>query len=219
MVMKKSGSAAKAPKKKVPNIALHLPRQAQALYLYCLAVWAKVKADTVHFPTPFPPAAQIDGDLTALGNALPKAEGGSPADTAALQSAADKVHHDFVVLGAYLDGVLRTLPVEDVAAIIASLLLQESKAGAKPPKPPLAVKDGDGTGIVVLAALAVFHAMRYEWETSVDQVTWTAAPATAQAHTTLTGLTPAKTYYFRFRCFLRDNTTTDYSQVISHIVR
>jgi hypothetical protein len=54
---------------------------------------------------------------------------------------------------------------------------------------------------------------------STDQLTWSDCGETAQSLTTVQGLTPGKTYYFRVRCFLRDNTKTNYSIVVPHIAR
>jgi hypothetical protein len=219
MARRKAGSAPKPPKKKAPNIALHLPKAVQELYPYCLAVWLKVKGDTVHFPAPVPSAAEMDADLTALHDALKDAENGGTVETAALTTAADKVRQDFGLLGKYLQRVIHRLPVEDAPNLIAGLLLHQSNTGKHPPKAELKAEDGPMAGVVILRALAVAHAVKYEWELSLDQVTWSLAAESAQAHTTVQGLTPGKTYYFRFRCFLRDNTKTDPSHAVPHLVR
>src|SRR5262245_21645643 len=72
----KSGSLAKrARKPRTPRLALYLPRQAQDLYPYVLAVWLKIKADVAHFASTMPPAAQVDANLAALLDALKEAEG------------------------------------------------------------------------------------------------------------------------------------------------
>jgi hypothetical protein len=41
---------------------------------------------------------------------------------------------------------------------------------------------------------------------------------TGGTRVTVTGLTPGKLYYFRFRVFLRGDTTTDYLQTVSFTV-
>jgi hypothetical protein len=209
----------KKAKKRVPPIALRLPRKYDSLYIYCLAVWLKMKADTLHFASPYPPAAQIDKDLVDLHNALQDAEGGGTVEASALVSAADQVRSDFNILAKYAEGIIRTLPSADASAIIASLLLQESKVGQRPPKAELAAGAGPTSGIVVLAALAVLNAVSYYWEISSDQTTWTETARSAQAHARISGLTPGKLYYFRFCCLLRDGTMTDPSNVINFIIR
>ena len=219
MARRKSGSAPKRVKKRTPRLALYLPRQVQDLYPYVLAVWLKIKGDTVHFPSTTPPAAQVDGNLAKLHDALKDAEGGGTVAVSALQLAEQNVRQDFDMLAGYVRGVLRTLSAEDATALIAAILLHVSKVGQHGPKAPLAVKDGPGSGTAILRALAVAHAMHYEWEMSSDQTNWSMFAETAQSHTTVQGLTPGKTYYFRFRCLLRDNTKTDPSHAVPHLVR
>jgi hypothetical protein len=123
------------------------------------------------------------------------------------------------LLGKYVQSVVRAGPVEDAPAIISSVLMFESKVGKRAPKPELAAKSGATSGIALLVALAVASAVAYFWEYSVDQQVWTAGPQTAQAHSSILGLTPGKVYYFRFRTLLRAGTLTNYSQVVSFMVK
>ncbi len=205
---KKSGSAPKRTKR--TNVAALLPRSAQPLYARCTAIWQAVKADTVHFTTPYPPAAQIEGDLTALGAALQTAEGGDSAAKAAVTPAAQKVRQDFRQLREYVQGVLQAMPPEQAAPILAEILLYESRVGIRPPKPPLAIKQGTQSGSVILEALRVLGALTYQWESSSDQVNWSVFGRTGQAHVTIPGLTPGKVYYFRVSAFMRNATSTEY---------
>jgi len=207
---RKSGSAPKRTKQKRTNVASLLPRSPQPLYTRCTAIWQAVKADTVHFTTPYPPAAQIEGDLTALGTALQTAEGGDSAAKAAVVPAAQKVRQDFRQLREYVQGVLQGLPPEQVLPILVAILLYESKVGLRAPKPPLAIKQGTQSGSVILDALAVLGALTYQWEYTTDQATWTVFGRTGQAHVTIPGLTPGKVYYFRVNAFMRDATSTEY---------
>jgi hypothetical protein len=207
---KKSGSAPKRrPRPKRTNVATHLPRAPRSLFTHCGASWAAVKADTGHFPSPFPPASQIEGNLGTLGTALQEAEGGDAAATASVVAADAKVREDFRQLKAYVQGVLQGLPPEEVAPVLASILMFESKVGTKKPKPPLGVQQG-ASGSVILDALAVPGALIYEWEQGLDQASFTPAGRTGQARLAVAGLTPGKQYWFRFSAFLRDGTTTDH---------
>jgi hypothetical protein len=216
---KRSGAAPTKKKARAPHIALHLPPQLQDLYVYCLAVWAKMKADTLHFPTPYPPASEVDADLTALHEALKAAEGGGSSEATSLEIAGEKVRADFAVLGKYADRVLRALSVEEGRTVIANLLLHESKVGHRSPKAELKADAGPTSGLVLLKALAVLHAVSYYWELSVDRTNWSEGARSAQAHAQIAGLTPGKLYHFRFRCLLRDGTMTDPSHVFEFIVR
>jgi hypothetical protein len=204
---------------RTPHVATHLPADANDLETRCNAIWAAVQADTVHFPTAsvYPPAPQINADLAGLKTALQEAEGGDPVAIVALRVAADKVRADFRLLGAYIDSVVRSGSLVDAPAIIAAVLLYESKVGTRPPKPELAAKQGE-SGTVALIALAVASALVYYFEFSADQATWTAVPQTPKTRAAISGLTPGKVYYFRFRAFTRQGGMGPYSQVVSLMV-
>jgi len=83
-------------------------------------------------------------------------------------------------------------------------------------KPELAAKLGKVTGAAGLYAKAVKGRASYQWEMSVDQKTWTDLPATVKASTSVSGLTPSTTYYFRFRT-LTVAGLSDWSSVVSFI--
>jgi hypothetical protein len=218
--MPRKAKTQKSTKKpRAPRVAMRLPTAPDGLHTRCTAIWTAVKADTVHFPSPYPPAAEVEGDLAALGSALQAAEGGSVADTAALYVAADKVRQTFEQLGKYVQSVVRAGPIEDAPAIIANVLLYTSNVGKRAPKPELEVRDGETSGRVVLIALAVAQAVAYFWDYSVDQATWSTGAQSAQANSSIAGLTPGKMYFFRFRALKRDGTTTEPSQIVSLLVR
>lgn len=215
MARKSSG----VPKPKPPrplNVATHLPSDAEQLFTHCSAGWEAVKADHLHFPAP-PVAADLDPALAALGAALQAAANGAPSDKAAVKTAAVKVRNLWGQLAKYVQTALRALPVEDTLPILASILMYKSNAGAHAPKPPLAAKHGPTSGTVVVAALAILHALTYGFEWSLDQLTWSTITL-GQTRTTFTGLTPGKMYWFRVRSLLRDGTTTDYVHPVSLMV-
>jgi hypothetical protein len=215
--LQKSGS----PKKNMngPRVVLRLPRDAQGLYTRGLAIWGAIKADTTRFPTTYPPAAEVDADLKALGEALQAAEKGSPSAKTALAVAADKVRQTLELLGKVVQSVVRAGPVEDAPAIISSVLMYESNVGRRSSKPELAVRDGATSGAVQLIALAVASAAAYYWEYSLDLETWTAGAPTAQARSTIAGLSPGQVYHFRFRVLKREGLMTDASSTVSFMVR
>jgi len=208
---------ARKPKPPHPlNVATHLPTDDEQLFTHCSAGWTAMKADTGHFPSP-PMASQLDAALKALGDALTTAPNGGPVDRAAVKTAAAKVRGLWAQLAKYAQTVLRAIPVEDTPPILADVLLYKSASGAHKPKPPLSASHGATSGTVVVTALAIVHALTYGFEWSVDQMTWSTTTV-GQARTTLTGLTPAKVYWFRVRAFLRDGTTTDYVHPVSLVV-
>ena len=200
-----------------PTLAIHLPRDPGQLHTHCFASWAAIKADPVHFTNP-PDVAKTDAELAALASALQNAAGKDPVAITAVHVAAAKIRQTWGLLAKYAQGVLRAGPIEDAPAIIANILMHESKVGKRAPKPALQAKRGATSGLVRLIALAVPSAMLYYWESSLDQTTWLAGPQTAQAHTALPGLTPGKVYYFRVRAFTRKGVMMDPSQAVSLMV-
>jgi len=207
MPRKKSGAPKQRPPRQL-SVATHLPDDDEALFTQCSAGWAALKANTATFATPTPGSPQMDNALTALGSALLAAQGGSDAQKGAAKNAARTVRNLWGQLAKYVEGVLRAGPITAAPEILASVLMYVSQRGAHKPKAPLAVKQMV-SGTVKLIALAILNAQTYDWEWSVDQVTWSAM-TTGEANATLTGLTPGKTYYFRVRAFLRGNTQTAY---------
>ena len=57
-----------------------------------------------------------------------------------------------------------------------------------------------------------------EWQMSTDRTIWTNLPATLMAKTTVSGLTPATTIYFRHRPVVKGTTPSGWSQIVSIIV-
>ncbi len=195
------------------HVATLLPPDPQALYLRAFASWTGVKADKVHFAN-LPPNT-LDVDLLALSNALEDGPSGGTVGTATIVGAAAQVRHGFKLLAPYVEGVLRALPIEEVPAILAEVLMFESNVGRRPPKPPLAVKHGPLPGVLLLAALAMARVTAYYWEVSLDGLTWTVGAETSQARASIAGLTPGKVYSVRVRGLQRSGGMTSYTQVVS----
>jgi hypothetical protein len=151
---------------------------------------------------------ELDTALTALGTALRGEPNGGPVDTEAVKTAATTVRELWGLNARYAQNVLRKLPVEQVPPILANVLLYQSHSGKKAPKPPIQAKRGKTTGNAIVILLAVADAIHYVFEWSLDQQTWQSM-TWPKTRVTISGLTPAKLYWFRARVFLRDGTTTD----------
>ena len=106
----------------------------------------------------------------------------------------------------------------DQAGTIADSAKMRLRKAAAHTKPDFAVKDGLVMGQAQLIARAVDNGLLYFWELSLDQTAWAVALDTSSARAVLTGLTVGQTYYFRFRTRTRKGMT-DYSQILSHMVR
>ena len=215
MAKRRQGAAPRAKKPTALHVATRTPTAPADVYNTCIASWDIVKGDTAHFPTPFPPAIVMDAGFTALQTAIQNDESGGPVETAALHKATGTVRLNHHLLGKYVESVVANMPRDAGVALIAAVLMFVSTTGKHQPKAELTAKMSSISGLVLLNARAVPGAVSYGWELSLDQVTWSSGGTTAQSHTTISGLTPGKVYYFRFHAFLRDNTTTNPSQVVN----
>src|SRR5277367_597228 len=103
---RKSAQPKQAPPPNV-NVAADLPTDPGDLYTRCFATWTAIKADAVHFATPNPAASVVDPALAALNAANQAAEGGNPAQKAAVRTAVRKVHTLWRQVCPYVQGILR----------------------------------------------------------------------------------------------------------------
>jgi hypothetical protein len=106
----------------------------------------------------------------------------------------------------------------DLAVTIAESAKMKLRKPSSRRKANFAVEDGPLSGQVHLLVKALAKALLYFWEVSTDKVHWAVALDTSAANAIIADLTPGQTYYFRFRVRTRTGLT-DYSQILSHIVR
>jgi hypothetical protein len=129
-----------------------------------------------------------------------------------------RLEEDLALIRAYVQSVVSQgmTPAEAIAAIESAYMSVKKTPTRSVPE--VSVKSADVSGKVRLAAKAVAPGAVYAWEYSVDQSKWTALPEMMKSRTELSGLTPACTYYFRFRALTRAGWQ-DYSPVVSLLVR
>jgi hypothetical protein len=169
------------------------------------------------FPNPVPSAAALKnaGDTLATANA--KARHGGPA---AVADRDQKRRDAEDLVDQYVIYVRATVKAQTTDPVVAATLILSSglsiKKVARAPKAPLAAKHGRVSTEVDLTARAADRRATYFWEYSLDQKTWTSAPSTLQAKTTIAGLTPGQEYAFRFRVQTRKGMS-DYSEVVKLI--
>jgi hypothetical protein len=201
--------------KKGPIGVLKVPQQKKALSAYgqhvvtCMTANAKVKS-------PNPPLLAI----TAACAALDVSQAAMPGNKAATaQRDADwlalllLLRHELDYVSSVAEQ--QTNPA-DAAAVITGSGFSVRKDGTHN-KDALAAKYGLASGDVKLEAKAVSPDASYYWQWSTDMVNWQSLPETKKASTTLSGLTPATKYYFRFRALTRKGMS-DWSQIISLLV-
>ena len=201
--------------KKGPTGVLKVPKQKKALSPYgrhvvtCLTGSAKVQ-------NPNPPLTTI----TAACNALDVSQAAMPGNKAVTaQRDADYLalllllHHELDCVNGVAEQ--QTSPA-DAEAVITGAGFSVRK-DYKRYKDTLAATYGLASGAVKLDARALGRDASYYWQWSTDMKTWVSLPETKKASTTITGLTPATTHYFRFRALTRKGMT-DWSQDVSLLV-
>jgi hypothetical protein len=200
-----------ATSKKGPTGVLKVPKQKKALSPFgrhvvsCMTGNAKV-------PNPSPALQAITNACTALDGSQAALPGG-PAATA--QRDANWVTL-FQLLEHELDYVNGVAQQQTTAAEAEAVILGSGyslRAAYSRDKDTFAATNGATSGEARLDAKAVSRDASYYWQWSTDMKSWTSVPETKKCYTLITGLTPATTYYFRFRALTRKGMT-DWSQVV-----
>lgn len=182
---------------------------------YARAVHEHVK-DNLDFPDLKPTPDEFKNDLTAYEDAQTKLAARGSGLAEARNVARRKVKVNLWAWRGQIQSAIQMLTPEEAAKKVASTFLSLKKS-TKSSRPPFSAKN-TASGAVTLYAKAVARKATYYWEYSLDQETWTSAPDTLTAKTTITGLTPGKMYHFRFRALkreLKQNAPVGYSYVVS----
>jgi hypothetical protein len=198
-----------------PIAVLKLSRSAKQVSAFAQSV-ATALTGNAALPTPSPPVATLEADITAFDSAeasvLTRTKGAAEVRNEKFAT----LRADLVHILAYVQGVADANP-GTAESIIQGAGMFVRKVGSHP-KGEIEAEQGSVSGSAKVIAKAVARRAAYEWQYSVDQKTWTLAPASLEAKTEITGLTPATTYYFRFRPVTKDGEG-DWSQVASLIVK
>jgi hypothetical protein len=195
--------------------ALGRPRKESALLTFVLLIVQKM-TNNPNFTSPGTVVTALAAAAAAFQTALQnmstsKAVG--DARTAAKQAVVDKL----LLVQAYINGVVATLPADLATAAVESTGLPAKKRSTRT-KQPLEIKYGGLSGSVLVVALAAGKSAVYYFEYSTDQKTWLACPVVMKCKTSLAGLTVGTTYYFRVHAQTRKGLT-DLSAVVSFVVR
>jgi hypothetical protein len=194
-------------------VALNLSRVTAVYVKQCEAIVTKMAANSKWQGALLTQATAHVADLAEAQTATHK---GSPKDTATRNDALGLVRSDMRQLKAMVQASADADPLNAQTIIESSGMSWVKRV--IPPKPPLAVKHAKVPGASNLYAKKVKGALIYQWQMSADQKSWSDLPWSKKASTSVTGLTPATIYYFRFRVLSADGTS-DWSAVISHIAQ
>ena len=172
-------------------IVLGLPKPVAKLIVRMTQILDAMLANKTIFVSP-PVAISLalaQTRVAALGSAEGLAKGGGTAAIQARDAARKLVIEDANQLHGYVQQLANATPAE--AATIAAAAAMALRKNSVKPKHDLVVKQ-TVSGTIKIVAGNVLGARSHEWQYSLDGgKTWTALPPTAQASTTVTGLTPA----------------------------
>jgi hypothetical protein len=198
-------------------VTLNLPTRIPLLIQTAQAIEAAMSAAKATFPSPTPTMAQFSADIAALNAAEPvvltRAKGAAQTRNVRLAI----VRSDLGSLRACVQLVADNDPAN--AAAIAKAAGMGVRKPSSFSKPPLAATPVASTsGAVRVMAKAVSSRQSNDWQCSTDGgKTWIDEPATMQAKTTITGLTPATVVLVRHRAVTK-NGVEAWSDPVSVLV-
>jgi hypothetical protein len=187
-----------------------------ALISFATAVVTRMTGNSA-FPTPAPPLATVAAAIADLQNA----ETAAAAKTKGAVTVRNDKRAALVTLLRQLESYVQNQAdsnLENGAAVIESAGISVRKLGVRKPRTFTAVQ-GATSGTITLIAASAAHRASYEWQYSTDGgKTWTFAPGTLQAKTTIPALTPGASVQFKYRPVLKAGDG-DWSQAVTIIVK
>jgi hypothetical protein len=196
--------------------ALRLPLPILAVLSVAKAIIAALTRNKSSFPNPDPPLAVVDAAIADLEAAQAEVV----ARTKGAVAGRDQKHAALVTLlmqlKAYVQKTADADPLHAAQLVESAAMVVKRVAGRA--KHAFTAKPGPVSGAVELRTAKAGDRASYEWQWSVDGgKTWQPAPGTLQSRTTLTGLQPATTYWFRSRSITRIGLS-DWTQAVSLVV-
>jgi|HubBroStandDraft_6_1064221.scaffolds.fasta_scaffold370626_1 hypothetical protein len=196
---------------------IKLPAKVSEFIEYVDLVITKM-ASSAYFtnPAPTPTLASVQTANNTLKVAQVAARGGGVGTVAAR----DADHRVVTLLMQELRGFVQSTADANVA-VAASVIESAGMFVRKSPtrtKVDFAVTEGAVTGSALARVKSQGPGATYWWAFSSDQKTWTTAPVTRTAQTTISGLTAGTTYYFRYQV-LTSEGLGDWSQIVSYMAR
>ncbi len=199
-------------------VVLNLPQSVPQLSSKGKNVVQSMTGNT-YCPLPFPSNVPALPTVTADINALDAAESLALTKVKGSVEARDAkkeiVIKDLRAYQAYVQIIADNNPV-NALAIIRSAGMDVKQAGSHS-KTDFEVLHGNVSGSANLVVKAIARRASYKWQMSTDGKTWTDLPVTLTSKTTVTGLTPGLTYYFRYNGVTK-NGEGSWSQVVSIVI-
>lgn len=196
---------------------LNIPRQIPSLISKTKSIALAMTGNSFFlgtFPSNVPTLATVTADINALDAAESLALTGVIGSVEARDIKKEVVLKDLRLILAYVQSVADN-NTANALNIIKSAGMDVKQAGSHS-KSDFDVTHGDVSGTVVLTAKSVARRASYEWQMGTDGKTWVNLPNTLTCKTSVTGLTPATTYYFRCNAVTKNGEGT-WSQVVNII--
>jgi hypothetical protein len=199
----------------VVTVVLGIPSSTLALILRSSVILDAMEANKLTFTTPTPAITVARGHVVDLQTAENSVQTRTKGTAGARDDKKKIVIADMHQLHAYVQQLANASPEHaDAIAQAAAMRLRNKPAVHKS---DLTVKHVV-SGTVKLTAKAAKGSRAHEWEYSTDGgKTWTAAPASLAAHTTIPGLQTGVLTYFRHRHITKAGPE-DWGQSISALV-
>jgi hypothetical protein len=202
---------------RMPVAVKNSPRANEKFVTYVMHI-AGCLTGNVSCANPTPSVASLIAQATLLAQANVQAKGGGTGVVADRDLKRKDLEEDIDHLVDYVQGNIKALGLDATAAaamiLSTGLSIRKTTTAAKP---PLSARPGLLPGVVLVVARALANAHMYYWEFSLDLKVWSSVTETAQAHTTVSGLTPGQVYYFRFYTRTRKGLG-DYSDAVKCMV-
>jgi hypothetical protein len=171
--------------------------------------------NNVWFGSPSPTLILLGDLLKALddANVLAKAPGAAATRRTAMKAVVNALQQE----AGYVQGIADANPAK-AEEIILSAGMRVKRVTVRQRNTDQ-VNQGGLSGLVLLMAAVAGPTACYLWQWSTDQKNWTNLPQVFTSRTSVSGLTPATTYYFRYKTVKPKHGETDWSQVISLLVK
>ena len=170
------------------------------------------------FPSPTPALATVTTHITALETAEDVAKTRVAGSVAARDQKYDIVLDDAHGLLAYVQTLADSAANEEDAVALINASGFDLKNHGVRVKPAVNVANTKVSGTIQLTAKSPGKRSANEWQMSTDRTAWTNLPATLEAKTSVAGLTPGNTIYFRHRPVIKGGSESSWSQIVSIVV-
>jgi hypothetical protein len=194
----------------VLNLSDHVPDLSKGGHAIVLAM-----TNSSWLANPSPPLNKVTDALNLLDDLEVKTKG-KGFGTAKARNAQKRV-----VIGLLQQLQAFTQVIADANPADAETIIQSAgmsvKKVTKRQKNTIAARQGDLSGLVILIAMVAARTAGYVWQWSTDQKDWTTLPQVFKSRSSVAGLTPGVTYYFRYRTS-SPKGETDWSQIVALLV-